>query len=148
MNNTVKQVLETKGHQIWSITSNKTVFDALKMMAAKETGALLVVDNDKLVGILTERDYARKVVLKGASSLKIMVRDIMTTRIPYVTPENTVDECLALMTDKRLRHLPVMENDQLIGILSIGDLVKATISKQKFHIHQLENYITGDFTVA
>ncbi|MDT8419742.1 MAG: CBS domain-containing protein [Desulfuromonadales bacterium] len=146
MNTTVKQVLETKGHQVWSIPSNKTVYDALEMMAAKETGALLVVDGGKLVGILSERDYARKVVLKGFSSLKIMVRDIMTTKVPYVTTENTVEECMALMTESLCRHLPVIENDQLIGVLSIGDLVKATISQQKFHIHQLENYITGDFT--
>lgn len=148
MSTTVKQVLEAKGHQVWSITSNKTVYDALEKMAEKETGALLVVDDDKLMGILTERDYARKVVLKGFSSLKIMVRDIMTTKVPYVTPENTVEECMALMTEDRCRHLPVIENNQLIGILSIGDLVKATIDQQKFHIHQLENYISGDFTTA
>ncbi|PLX96077.1 MAG: histidine kinase [Desulfuromonas sp.] len=146
MNTIVKQVLETKGHQVWSITSNKTVYDALEMMAAKETGSLLVVDDGKLVGILSERDYARKVVLKGFSSLKIMVRDIMTTKVPYVTPENTVEECMALMTESHCRHLPVIEDEQLIGVVSIGDLVKATISQQKFHIHQLENYITGDFT--
>lgn len=146
--NTVKQVLATKGNQVWSITSNKTVYDALEMMSAKETGALLVVDDNTLVGILSERDYARKVALKGGSSLKIMVKDIMTTKVPYVTQENTVDECLALMTETRCRHLPVMEKNQLIGVLSIGDLVKATISEQKFHIHQLENYISGDFTTA
>jgi len=146
--NTVKQVLETKGNQIWSIGSDKSVYEALEMMAAKETGALLVVDNDQLVGILTERDYARKVILKGVSSAKTLVKEIMTTRVSYVTPENTVDECMALMTDKRCRHLPVMNDDQLVGVLSIGDLVKATISQQKFHIHQLENYISGDFTTA
>lgn len=145
---TVKQVLETKGDQIWSISSDKTVFAALEIMADNEVGALLVVDDGKLVGILSERDYARKVVLKGVSSAVTPVKDIMTTTVPYVTQENTVEECMALMTDKRCRHLPVMENDQLIGLLSIGDLVKATIAEQKFHIHQLENYISGDFTTA
>lgn len=148
MKRTVKQLLESKGHQVWSISSNKTVYDALEMMAARETGALLVMDNDDLVGMLSERDYARKVVLKGFSSLKLMVRDIMTTKVPYVTPENTVEECMVLMTEKRCRHLPVIENGQVIGILSIGDLVKATIADQEFHIHQLENYISGDFTSA
>jgi len=146
--NTVKQVLDTKGHEIWSIASSKTVYDALEMMSIKETGALLVVDDGQLVGIISERDYARKVILKGVSSLKTMVREIMTTKVPYVTPENTIDECMLLMTEKRCRHLPVMENNKLIGVLSIGDLVKATIAEQKFHIHQLENYITGDFTTA
>lgn len=145
---TVKQLLKTKGNQIWSIASDRTVYEALEMMAEKETGALLVIDNNKLVGIISERDYARKVILKGASSLKTQVRDIMTSRVPYVTPQNTVDECMALMTDKRCRHLPVMEDEQLIGVLSIGDLVKATIAQHEFHIHQLENYIRGDFTTA
>lgn len=145
---TVKQVLETKGDQIWSISSDKTVFAALEIMADNEVGALLVVDDGKLVGILSERDYARKVVLKGVSSAVTPVKDIMTTTVPYVTPENTVEECMAVMTDKRCRHLPVMENERLIGLLSIGDLVKATIAEQKFHIHQLENYISGDFTTA
>ncbi len=145
---TVKQVLNTKGNQVWSISPDGTVFEALEMMSVKDAGALLVLDNDKLVGILSERDYARKVILKGLSSLKILVREIMTTKVPYVTPENTVDECMALMTEKRCRHLPVMDNDRLIGVLSLGDLVKATIARQEFHIHQLENYISGDFTSA
>lgn len=145
---TVKQVLKTKGNQIWSITSDKTVYDALEMMSAKETGALLVVDDGELVGILSERDYARKVILKGASSLKTPVKDIMTTKVAYVTSEKTVEDCMALMTGKRCRHLPVMENNQVIGVLSIGDLVKAHIAHKEFLIHQLENYICGDSTNA
>ncbi len=146
--NTVKQVLDTKGTQVWSIAPDMTVFKALELMAEKDAGALLVVENDKLVGVLSERDYARKVILQGASSLKTLVREIMTTKVPYVAPENTVDECMALMTDKRCRHLPVLDNNQVIGVLSIGDLVKATIAQHEFHIHQLENYICGDFTTA
>jgi CBS domain-containing protein len=145
---TVKQILETKGNQIWSITSDKTVYDALEIMAEKETGALLVIDNGKLVGILSERDYARKVILKGVSSLKTPVKDIMTTKVAYVTPENTLEECMALMTDKRCRHLPVMKKNQLIGVLSIGDLIKASISEKEFLINQLEKYISGDFASA
>lgn len=146
--NTVKQILKTKGNHIWSISSDKTVYDALEMMAAKESGALLVMDNDQLVGIVTERDYARKIILKGVSSPKTLVRDIMSTRVTYVTPAHTIEECMALMTDKRCRHLPVMENDLLVGLLSIGDLVKAAIAQKEFLIHQLENYISGDFTAA
>lgn len=145
---TVKQILETKGNQIWSITSDKTVYDALEIMAEKETGALMVIDNGKLVGILSERDYARKVILKGVSSLKTPVKDIMTTKVAYVTPDNTLEECMALMTDKRCRHLPVMEKNQLIGVLSIGDLIKASIAEKEFLINQLEKYISGDFASA
>lgn len=144
----VKQILETKGNQIWSITSDKTVYDALEIMAEKETGALMVIDNGKLLGILSERDYARKVILKGVSSLKTPVKDIMTTKVAYVTPENTLEECMALMTDKRCRHLPVMEKNQLIGVLSIGDLIKASIAEKEFLINQLEKYISGDFASA
>ncbi len=146
--NTVKQILETKGNQIWSVNPNETVYNALEIMSAKETGALVVMDRDKLVGILSERDYARKVILKGASSLKTSVRDIMTTKVAYVTSEKTVEECMALMTNKRCRHLPVMDDNQLIGVLSIGDLVKASIAQKEFLIHQLETYISGDFTTA
>ncbi len=145
---TVKQILEKKGNQIWSISSDKTVYDALEIMAEKETGALMVIDDGKLLGILSERDYARKVILKGASSLKTPVRDIMTTKVAYVTPENTLEECMALMTDKRCRHLPVMANNKLVGVLSIGDLIKASIAEKEFLIHQLEKYISGDFASA
>ncbi len=141
---TVKQVLKAKGNQIWSITSDKSVYDALEMMSEKEIGALLVMDDGELVGILSERDYARKVILKGASSLKTPVKEIMTTKVAGVTSEKTIEDCMALMTGKRCRHLPVMEDNKVIGVLSIGDLVKAAITHKEFMIHQLKNYICGD----
>jgi len=119
------------------------VFDALKLMAEKEVGALLVIDGDKLAGIFSERDYARKVILKGRSSRSLPVRDIMTTDVLYIHPDLELEECMAIMTEKRLRHLPVMENDALTGIISIGDVVKAVIDEKEFLISQLENYIHG-----
>ena len=137
----VRQLLQAKGRDIHSIAPDARVFDALKLMADKDVGALLVLDNDKLAGILSERDYARKMILHGKSSLDTPVRQIMTERVICVQSKNTVDECMALMTDKRIRHLPVIENDKLVGVLSIGDLVKATISEQQFMIKQLESYI-------
>jgi CBS domain-containing protein len=138
---TIQQLLQGKARGLCTISPDAPVFQALKLMAEKEIGALLVVENGKLSGILSERDYARKVILKGKSSHDTPVREIMTERVVYVQPKNTVDECMALMTDKRIRHLPVLENDQLIGVLSIGDLVKETISEQQFTIKQLESYI-------
>jgi len=117
------------------------VFDALKLMAEKDIGALLVVEKGRLAGIISERDYARKVILHGKSSHDTPVREIMTARVVCVRPANTVEECMALMTDKRIRHLPVVENDELLGVLSIGDLVKETISEQQTTIRQLESYI-------
>jgi CBS domain-containing protein len=138
---TVRELLQGKAKGLCTVTPDTPVFDALKVMAEKEIGALLVVENGRLSGILSERDYARKVILKGKSSHDTPVREIMTERVVYVQPRNTLDECMALMTDKRIRHLPVLENDQLIGVLSIGDLVKETISEQQFMIKQLESYI-------
>ena len=138
---TVKQLLQGKSQGLCTISPDARVFDALKLMADKDIGALLVVENDKLVGILSERDYARKVILHGKSSHDTPVKEIMTERVVCVQPKNTVEECMALMTDKRIRHLPVIENDKLIGVLSIGDLVKETISEQQFMIKQLESYI-------
>jgi len=120
-----------------------TVFDSLQLMAEKEIGALLVMDEDRLVGIVTERDYARKVILEGKSSKSSLVAEVMTKQVLCVTPERTVDECMALMTDKRARHLPVLDHKRVIGILSIGDLVKATLSEQQVLIDQLEHYISG-----
>jgi CBS domain-containing protein len=140
---TVKQILRDKRGSVQSIQPDATVFDALKLMAEKNVGALLVVESGKLVGILSERDYARKVILQGKSSLKTPVRDIMTERVMFVRPEQTVEECMALMTDKHIRHLPVLAGDQLLGVVSIGDLVKASIDEKDFMIKQLENYITG-----
>ena len=138
---TVKQLLQGKSRGLCTVGPDARVFDALKLMAEKDIGALLVVENERLVGIISERDYARKVILQGKSSHDIPVREIMTERVICVQPGNTVEECMALMTDKRIRHLPVIENDQLIGVLSIGDLVKETISEQQFMIKQLESYI-------
>jgi CBS domain-containing protein len=138
---TVKQLLEGKSHGLWTIGPDARVFEALKLMAEKDVGALLVVENDKLVGILSERDYARKMILHGKSSHDTAVKEIMTARVICVQPNRTTDECMALMTEKRVRHLPVIENDKLTGVLSIGDLVKETISDQQFMIKQLESYI-------
>jgi CBS domain-containing protein len=140
---TVMQLLQTKGQDIWSITPDALVIDALKLMAEKRVGALLVLEVDQVVGILSERDYARKVSLQGKSSKTTPVREIMTQKVVYVRPEQSIEECMALMTDKRIRHLPVLDGNQLIVVISIGDVVKAVISEQEFIIAQLENYITG-----
>jgi CBS domain-containing protein len=140
---TVTQVLQEKGWSAWSISPDATVYDALKLMAEKDVGALLVLEGAKLIGILSERDYARKIILKGKHSKDVLVREIMTEEVIYVTPERTIEECMALMTAKRVRHLPVLEGDRLIGIISIGDAVKAVISEKEFMIRQLEQYITG-----
>jgi CBS domain-containing protein len=140
---TVHQLLESKGRTIVSVSPEAKVIDALRVMAEREIGAVLVVDNGRLVGVMSERDYARKVVLKGKSSQETHVREIMTERVIYVRPQQTVPECMALMTNKRVRHLPVLDGDQLVGVLSLGDLVKETISEQEFIIQQLENYIHG-----
>lgn len=140
---TVNHILRSKGSQVLSIRPDALVYDALKLMGEKNVGALLVLEQGKLVGIISERDYARKVILKGKSSLNTPVRDIMTDRVVFVRPEQTVEECMALMTEKHIRHLPVLVDDQVAGIVSIGDLVKASIEEKDFMIRQLENYITG-----
>jgi CBS domain-containing protein len=139
----VAQLLQAKGRNVWSIAPDASVYDAIKMMAEKGVGALLVLDGERLAGIVSERDYARKVILQGRSSHDTPVRDIMTARVLYVHPEQTVEECMALMTDKRIRHLPVLVDERVVGIISIGDLVKAQISEKDILIRQLENYITG-----
>ena len=139
----VGQLLRSKGNEVWSITPETTVYDAIKVMADKEVGALLVLEGERLAGIISERDYARKVILKGRSSKDTPVRDIMTERVLYARPEQTIEECMALMTAKRVRHLPVCEDNRVIGVVSIGDLVKSVISQQEFLIQQLENYIAG-----
>ncbi len=138
---TAGQLLQGKPRGLCTIGPDARVLDALKLMAEKNIGALLVVVNDKLVGIISERDYARKVVLHGKSSHDTPVREIMSGSVICVQPGNTVEECMALMTDKRVRHLPVIENEKLLGVLSIGDLVKETISEQQLTIKQLESYI-------
>ena len=140
---TVKQVLDSKGHNIWTICPGDTVFNAIKVMSEKEVGALPVMENGKLIGIITERDYARKMILKGKMSQETPVRQIMETDVLCVQPEQTIEECMVLMTDKRVRHLPVVGGDKVAGIISIGDLVKAVIAEQKLTIEQLEHYISG-----
>jgi len=137
----VKQLLQNKSGELSTIGPDASVLDALKLMAERNVGALLVVENGKLVGIISERDYARKVVLLGKTSQDTPVREIMSERAVCVQPDNTVEECMALMTDKHIRHLPVIENEKLLGVLSIGDLVKETIAEQQLTIKQLESYI-------
>jgi CBS domain-containing protein len=139
----VSDILRSKGNDVWAVKSDDTVFESLQLMAEKEVGALLVMDEDRLVGIVTERDYARKVILEGKSSKDSSVAEVMTKRVLCVEPERTVDECMALMTDKRARHLPVVENKQVIGVVSIGDLVAAMINEQQVLIEQLQHYISG-----
>jgi CBS domain-containing protein len=139
----VGQLLQTKGRQVWSIGPEAMVYEALKLMAEKGVGALVVLEAGQVVGIISERDYARKVSLQGKSDRSTPVREIMTSKVVYIRPEQTIEDCMALMTDKRIRHLPVLDGAQLIGVISIGDVVKAVISEQEFIIEQLENYITG-----
>jgi CBS domain-containing protein len=140
----IRQILRSKEGTVLSVSPETSVYEALGYMAEKNVGALLVLQDGKLAGIFSERDYARKVILKGKSSLKTPVRDIMTERVRFVRPDQTVEECMALMTEKHVRHLPVLEGDEVIGVLSIGDLVKATLEEKDFMIKQLENYITGN----
>ena len=141
----VAQILKTKPEQtVHTISPSTSVFDAVRRMADKNIGALLVMEDVKIVGIFTERDYARKIVLMGLSSKETPVREIMTSPVMYVRPDQTNEECMALMTDNRVRHLPVMDSGRLIGLISIGDLVKDIIAEQKFTIQQLEHYIAGD----
>jgi len=146
--NTVRQLLQAKGHDIWAISPDATVLDALKLMADKNIGAVLVIDHGNLVGILSERDYARKVILKGKSSKDTPVREIMTDKVVCVRPDQTVEECMALMTGKHIRHLPVLEDGQLVGVISIGDAVKAIIANQAFTIESLEKYILGSVSLT
>jgi CBS domain-containing protein len=142
---TVGAILAHKGSAVWSIAPNSTVFDAIQLMADKNVGALPVVENGELVGIISERDYTRKVILKGKSSKDTPVRDIMTKEPVIVHLGDSVDECMHMMTEKRVRHLPVFEGAKMVGILSIGDLVRRIISAQTATIDNLEKYITGDY---
>jgi len=137
----LKQLLEAKGRDVYSVGPDAHVFDALKLMAEKSVGALIVTEGGRIAGVISERDYARKVILLGKSSHELQVRDIMTSKVITVHPEQTVEECMALMTEKRIRHLPVTEGERLIGVLSIGDLVKEVIAEQQRTIEQLESYI-------
>jgi CBS domain-containing protein len=139
----VTEVLKTKGRNVWTVSSDSTVYDALQEMADKNVGALLVVEGDKLVGVFSERDYARKVILHGKASKDTLVREIMSTEVFSVRPDQTIAVCMELMTNKRIRHLPVLDEGRLVGVISIGDVVKAIISEQEFAIQQLEQYISS-----
>ena len=141
----VSAILAHKGSAVWSIAPNATVFDAIQLMADKNVGALPVVENGRLVGIISERDYTRKVILKGKSSKETPVRDIMTQELVTAHPGDSINECMHVMTEKRVRHLPVMEGSKMIGLVSIGDLVRRIISAQTATIDNLEKYITGDY---
>lgn len=138
----VKQLLQGKGHDVWSIGPEASVYDAIAKMAQEEVGALVVLEGESLIGVVSERDYARKVVLQGRSSRDTKIKDIMTTRVAYARPDQSVEDCMAMMTEKRIRHLPVMDGDKLLGVLSIGDLVKSIMEEQKHVIEQLEQYIS------
>ncbi len=141
----VSHIISNKGSEVHSVGPDTTVFDALKLMADKNIGAVIVLEDNEVVGIMSERDYARKIILKGKSSKEIPVREIMSTRVFYVKPEQSIEDCMALMIDKRFRHLPVMEDGKLKGVISIGDVVKALIAQKEYEIEQLENYIAGRY---
>ena len=140
---TVAQLLHDKGRAVWTVAPEATVYAALSLMAEKNVGALVVVEDARVVGILSERDYARKVILKGKFSKDTLVREIMTDKVYFLRPEQTIEECMALITAEHIRHLPVLVDDQLVGVISIGDVVRVVISEKEFLIKQLEHYITG-----
>lgn len=140
---TVRDILRVKGHEVCCVAPEATVYEAVQLMAEKEIGALMVMQGEQVVGLISERDYARKVILQGRASSTTRVKEIMITPVVYTHLEQPIEECMALMTEKRTRHLPVIEDGKLVGIISIGDLVKAIITDQKFIIEQLERYICG-----
>ena len=145
LDGTIGSILKEKGSAAWSVAPRRTVYDAIEMMAEKSVGALLVVSDGKLVGIISERDYARKVILRGKSSATTLVQEIMSSPVIFVTAKHRVDECMDLMTKNRVRHLPVIENDSIVGIVSIGDLVRWAISEQQETIEHLHNYISAKY---
>ncbi|MCZ7668638.1 MAG: CBS domain-containing protein [Chloroflexi bacterium] len=141
---TITQLLQNKGQDVWSVAPDDTVLQALELMAEKNIGSVIVLEDDAVCGIFSERDYSRKVVLNGRSSKTTPIRDVMTAEVYYVRPQDSVDRCMALMTEKRFRHLPVLDDDKkLVGIISIGDVVKAIITEQQVLINHLEDFITG-----
>ena len=139
----IKDLLKSKNKEVWIIDPGASVYDAIAQMADREIGSLVVIEGNRVVGIITERDYAHKIILQGKSSRKTPVRDIMTEKVIYVQPDRKIDECMVLMTEKRIRHLPVLYGDKLTGMISIGDVVKAVISEKEFVIDQLTSYISG-----
>ena len=145
LSDTIAMVLKEKGQNIWSLDPETLVYDAIEMMANKHVGALLVTSDGKLVGIISERDYARKVILQERSSKQTQVKEIMTSSVIVVRPDQTVEDCMRLMTENRIRHLPVVENEKVLGVVSIGDLVKWVVSAQAETIHQLQHYISGGY---
>lgn len=140
---TVRQVMREKGEDVWSVSPDATVFEAIQVMAEKGVGALLVMEWSRLVGIISERDYTRKIVLKDRSSRATKVRDIMTQKVIHVTPDTSIDECMILMSDNRIRHLPVLDGDRVVGVMSVKDVLHNIISEKQSLIQQLESYITG-----
>ena len=145
MKTTVEQMLKQKGRDVWTISPNATVMEALKLMAEKNVGALVVTHDDEVVGIISERDYARKVVLRNKASINTKVKEIMTEKVYYVGPKTTAEECLTLTVQQNIRHLPVLKNGDLVGMISIGDVVKAVIGEQETELRQLSDYISGKY---
>lgn len=143
MAETVSSILRFKGTEVWSVSPDESVFGAMHLMADKDVGALVVIDGETLVGIISERDYARKVALQGKSSKEVLVRDIMTSPVLSVSPNHTVDDCMRIVTTKRIRHLPVVQGEKVVGVVSIGDLVRSVISTQGETIQYLQEYIVG-----
>ena len=143
--NNVKEIIKVKGDEVFTISPNITVFEALKILADKNIGALVVTEQDKVVGIFSERDYARKIILKGKSSVDTTVSELMTTDVLYVTSSDSIDDCMNLMSEKHIRHLPVIDDEKLVAVISIGDVVKHIIKHQKFQIRELEKYIKGGY---
>jgi CBS domain-containing protein len=141
MKSTLSDVLDAKGHNVWSVSPQSSAYEALELMAEKDIGALIVIDQGKVVGMFSERDYARKLVLKGKSSRETTVAEVMSEPVCYVLPWTSLSECMTLMTNKRVRHLPVIESDKLVGIVTIGDVVKAIISEQESVIQELKSYV-------
>ncbi len=141
----VEDILKTKGAQVWSIPPEATVFEAINLMAEKNVGALLVMEQGRLVGVVSERDYTRKVILQGRASKQTSVREIISAQVIYVDPQASVQECMRLMVSHRIRHLPVIQQGKVVGVVSIGDLVNWIISSQQSTIHQLHNYIAGQY---
>ena len=140
---TVRDILKAKGSEVWSVAPDATVFDALQRMAEKEVGALVVMQGTQIVGLMSERDYARKIILHGRASPTTLVKEIMTSPVVYIHLDQPIEECMSLITEKRIRHLPVIENGKLVGLISIGDIVKSIIADQQFIIEQLVRYVSG-----